>query len=224
LHESGKFHLVYRAQAQDNTSVFGYAESKDGIKFSRLLAPIYVPRADFEQKVTPGGNSGCEDPRITCIGDRIYMLYTAYDGQSPPRVALSYIKKDDFMNKEWKWSWPSIISPPSHMDKNAALFPGKINGRYAILHRSDSNIWLDYADDLEFAHDRVLGGEVLLDCRDELPAVEKVGTAAPPIKTDVGWLLIYHGVAKNDSRYYFLKAALLDLEDPLRVLGRCRYP
>ena len=110
------------------------------------------------------------------------------------------------------------------MDKNAALFPEEINGRYAILHRSDSNIWLDYTDDLEFANDRVLGGEVLLDCRDELPPVEKVGTAAPPIKTDAGWLLIYHGVAKSDSRYYFLKAALLDLEDPLRVLGRCRYP
>ena len=104
LHESGRFHLLYRAQAQDNTSVFGYAESWDGIKFSRLPVPVYVPRADFEQKVTAGGNSGCEDPRITRIGDRIYMLYTAYDGQNPPRVALSYINKDDFVNKEWKWS------------------------------------------------------------------------------------------------------------------------
>jgi beta-1,2-mannobiose phosphorylase / 1,2-beta-oligomannan phosphorylase len=224
VHEDGRFHLVYRAQAENNTSVLGYAESQDGQRFTRLPEPIYVPRADFEQKLTPGGNSGCEDPRLTRIGDRIYMLYTAYNGQDPPRVAITWIKQEDFINKEWKWAWPNVISPPSHMNKNAALFPDKIKGKYAILHRQDRNIWLDYLDNLEFTDARMLAGEVLLDYRQEGPLTEKVGTAAPPIRTDFGWLLIYHGVASNDHRYYYLKTALLDLEDPLKLIGRCHYP
>ncbi len=224
LHDNGKFHLVYRAQAEDNTSVLGYAESQDGHKFKRLSEPVYIPRADFEQKLTPGGNSGCEDPRLTRIGDRIYMLYTAYDGKDPPRVAITSIKREDFLNKDWNWDWPTVISPASHMDKNAALFPQKINNRFAVLHRSDRNIWLDYFDDLKFASERNLAGEVLLDYRNEGPLIEKIGTAAPPIRTDAGWLLIYHGVAQEGYRYYYLKAALLDLEDPFKVVGRCRHP
>ena len=98
VYEDGRFHIVYRAMSLDNTSVFGYASSQDGVHIDeRLITPIYVPRANFENKLR-SGNSGCEDPRITKIDDTFYMFYTAYDGYTP-RVAFTSIKVDDFLNK-----------------------------------------------------------------------------------------------------------------------------
>ena len=98
IYEGGKVHILYRAMSGDNTSVIGYASSPDGVDITERLAdPIYIPREDFEQKKMPGGNSGCEDPRITKIGDRIYMCYTAYDGMDPPRVAFTSIDVKDFL-------------------------------------------------------------------------------------------------------------------------------
>ena len=83
---------------EDNTSVIGYANSVDGLHISeRLGIPAYFPRENFEAKLVPGGNSGCEDPRITRIGDMIYMLYTAFDGNGPPRVASTSIESKDFL-------------------------------------------------------------------------------------------------------------------------------
>jgi predicted GH43/DUF377 family glycosyl hydrolase len=77
IYEDGKVHLIYRAMSHDNTSVFGYASSADGVHIDeRLSTPIYVPRESFEQKLRPG-NSGCEDPRITKLDNRFYMFYTA---------------------------------------------------------------------------------------------------------------------------------------------------
>ncbi len=69
-------HILYRALSNDNTSVIGYARSEDGITIKeRLLDPVYVPREDFEIKKIAGGNSGCEDPRLTKIGKVIYIGY-----------------------------------------------------------------------------------------------------------------------------------------------------
>jgi predicted GH43/DUF377 family glycosyl hydrolase len=84
-------YILYRAMGDDDTSVIGLAVTKNGVKITeRLPEPIYVPREDFEKKSHPG-NSGCEDPRITRIGDTIYMAYTAYDGVHSTRVALTQI-------------------------------------------------------------------------------------------------------------------------------------
>ncbi|MEK7175416.1 MAG: hypothetical protein AAB693_01260, partial [Patescibacteria group bacterium] len=99
IYLNDKVHIIYRAQAEDNTSVFGYAQSFNGISIDyRSSQPIYVARESFEKKLTPGGNSGVEDPRITKIGNKIYMLYTAFDGKNPPRIALTWIKEKDFLN------------------------------------------------------------------------------------------------------------------------------
>ena len=79
IYEGGKVHIVYRAMSEDSTSVLGYASSKDGFFIDeRRDEPIYVPRVEFEKK-SRIENSGCEDPKITRIGDRFYMCYTAYD-------------------------------------------------------------------------------------------------------------------------------------------------
>ena len=95
---------------------------------------IYTPCMDFEQKKIPGGK-GCEDPRVTKIGDRIYMCYTAYDGKDPPRVAFTSIAVSDFLAHQWKWVKPILISPPNMDDKDAALFFSEIDGQYVFLHR-----------------------------------------------------------------------------------------
>ncbi len=224
IYEGGKIHILYRAMSGDKTSVIGYASSPDGVDITeRLTDPIYIPRADFEQKKNPGGNSGCEDPRITKIDDRIYMCYTAYDGMSSPRVAFTSIGAKDFMKHQWKWSDPVLISPPNMDDKDAAVFPRKIDGKYIFLHRFNSEIWIDRVDDLEFKNGAYLGGEVLMRPRDTAWDSKRIGISAPPIETPYGWLLLYHGISKRTA-HYNVRAALLDLKDPSKILYRTHDP
>lgn len=226
IYEDGKVHLVYRAMSEDNTSVLGYACSKDGFSFDeRLDKPIYVPREDFEQKLVPGGNSGCEDPRLTRLGDTVYMCYTAFNGKDMPRVALTSIALNDFLSKNWKWAKPVLISRPHTMDKNAALFPRKIGGKYAVLHRVGTSIWLDFVDSLSFGEEKWLKGNVIMSPRQEQSPAEKIGISAPPIETKWGWLLLYHIVTKRDDRvHYCVSAALLDIDQPTRVIARRKTP
>lgn len=219
-----KVHLVYRAMSEDNTSVLGYATSQDGVHFDyRSSKPAYVPRESFEQKQVPGGNSGCEDPRLTKIGNKIYMLYTAFDGKNPPRVALTWILAKDFVKQKWTWAKPVLISPPDIDDKDACIFPEKIKGRYFIIHRSGDDIDSAFSPTLDFD-----GKTWLEEYRWILPRAgmwdsKKVGIAAPPIKTKKGWVLFYHGVSGEDG-FYRVGACLLDLEDPTKVIARLDKP
>jgi predicted GH43/DUF377 family glycosyl hydrolase len=226
LYEFGRVHLAYRAMSQDNTSVIGFASSADGYKFDdKLPEPIYVPREGFEAKLVPGGNSGCEDPRLTRIGDTIYLLYTAFNGKSEPRIALSYISVNDFVARCWNWSLPVLISLPNVPDKDAALFPKKIKDKFAVLHRLGVSIWLDFLDDLDFKGNRFLKGTIIMSPKDELPDTEKLGISGPPIETTEGWLLLYHCVSrKTQPMTYYVCAALLDLKDPTQVIARRKVP
>lgn len=217
-------HLLYRALSPDNTSVLGYASTNDGVTIKdRSATPAYQPREDFELKKVPGANSGCEDPRLTKIGKIIYMCYTAFDGAGLPRVAVTSISEKDFLNKNWCWEKPMVITPPGFDDKDACIFPEKINKKYFILHRVGGEICGDYLDTLDFSREtvdkciRVFG-----------PGVNswdsaKVGISAPPMKTKYGWLLLYHGISKNHNTYR-IGAALLDLKDPTVVLARTADP
>lgn len=218
-------HLLYRAMSHDDTSVIGYACTKDGVHIDeRLVDPVYVPRELFEKKYQLGVGSGCEDPRLTKIGDRIYMCYTAYDGVNPPRIALSSISVSDLEAKEWKWSKSVLISPPGVDDKDAAIFPKKINGKFVILHRIGLSIWIDFVSSLLFDGDSWLGGKILMEPRKGISDSRKIGICGPPIETSDGWLLLYHGVSKEDDRRYVIRAALLDLNDPTHVLARTKHP
>lgn len=216
-------HILYRAMGHDDTSVIGYATTKDGFTIDeRLNDPIYIPREDFEKKARPG-NSGCEDARLSKINDRIYMCYTAYNGVDPTRVALTSISEKDFYEKNWTWEKPILISPPGINDKNACVFPEKINNAYVFFHRIDPCIWIDYVKDITFRGNHWLSGEILLEPRTDKWDSEKVGISAPPIKTDKGWLLIYHGVSKKD-RMYRLGALLLHPNHPNHILSRLDEP
>lgn len=219
-----KVHLVYRAMSDDNTSVFGYATSKDGVRIDyRSSDPIYVPREPFEQKFQPGGNSGCEDPRLTKIGNKIYMLYTAFNGKDPPRVALTWILEKDFIDQKWDWARPVLITPPEIDDKDACIFPEKINDQYFIIHRSGDDIDSAFSPTLDFDGKTWIEEYRWIAPRKGMWDDEKVGIVSPPIKTKKGWILLYHGVSEKD-RCYRVGACLLDLEDPTRVIARLDKP
>ncbi|HTY39768.1 MAG TPA: hypothetical protein VMC43_01600, partial [Candidatus Paceibacterota bacterium] len=224
IYEGGRVHIVYRAMSEDNTSVFGYASSKDGLHVDeRLNRPVYIPRENFEQKLTPGGNSGCEDPRLVRIDDTIYMHYTAFDGRNPPRVALTSISADDFLKHRWRWQKPVLISPPGYDDKDACLFPKKLNEQYLTLHRLGGNICLDWSDNPVITETRWLEGVTLFGPRHNRWDDVKVGIAAPPIETSEGWLLLYHGVSSPKNTYK-LGATLLRFDNPTEIIARTDHP
>lgn len=217
-------HILYRTLADDNTSFIGYASSKDGININeRLLEPIYGPREDFESKKIAGGNSGCEDPRLTKIGKTIYMCYTAFDSIGPPRVAITSISEKNFLERNWNWEKPVLITPAGFDDKDTCIFPEKTRGQYFILHRVGNEICGDYFKSLDFKKETVRKCIRIIGARTNTWDDSKVGISAPPMKTKYGWLLLYHGVSKAHSTYR-VGAVLLDLKDPAIVIARTTDP
>jgi len=218
-------YILYRAVGKANTSVSGLARTKNGFDIDeRLPEPIYVPRAEFEQKHGgPTDNSGCEDARVVRIGDRLHITYTAYDSVSSPQVATSHIAVDDFLAHNWdKWSDPQIVSPVGIDDKDACIVPEKINGKYLVLHRIEGHVCADYVDDVDFRAGRMDRCIQIFGARPGMWDSRKVGIAGPPIKTDAGWILFYHGI--TDAGHYCLGAVLLDAKDPTHILGRTSQP
>ncbi len=215
----GSIHILYRAMGDDDTSVIGYAATQNGVKITeRLPEPIYVPREDFEMKSHPG-NSGCEDPRVTLIDGTIYMAYTAYDGVHSTRVALTTISSKDFLAKRWdKWTKPVLTTPDNVNDKDTCLMPEKIGGQYMLLHRIDPQLCADFLDTIDFKKNRLTRCIEIMGPRPGMWDSVKIGIAGPPIKTEQGWLLIYHGVSKTST--YRLGAVLLDLKNPTVIISR----
>lgn len=224
IYENGMFHIIYRAQSDDNTSVFGYATSKDGFHIDENVnTPIYTPRENFESKTKPSGNSGCEDPRITKIDDRFYLTYTAYDGTNPPRVAFSSISVSDFLSRNWNWDKPKLISPPGVDDKDACIIKRIRGDGYIAFHRLGDTIWMDFLRDLNFPERKYLTGGIIAQARKDKWDNTKIGIAGPPIETEYGWILIYHAVCGPEFAYK-IGAMLLDYNDPRYILGRTEDP
>jgi predicted GH43/DUF377 family glycosyl hydrolase len=222
IYLKNKIHILYRTLSDENTSFIGYATSKDGFNIlERLPDPIYSPREDFEMKKIQNGNSGCEDPRITQVGNNLYICYTAYDSIGPPRVAASSIKVTDFLKQQWNWTKPVLITPPGFDDKDTCIFPEKFKDGYFIIHRVGNEMCGDYLKSLDFENSnniikkciRIIGPRI--NAWDSL----KVGVSAQPIKTKYGWLLTYHGVSKSHSTYR-VGFLLLDLKDPTIIKAR----
>ncbi len=227
LQDDDQLHVVYRAQDNAGTSFMGLATfSAETLKLlNREPEPIYSPKETFEEKDFPNGNSGCEDPRLTLIGDRVYMLYTAYRGDSPPRVALTSILLNDFREKNWKsWVKAILISAPGDANKDACFFPEKIKGKFVTIHRIEPDIVFDFRNELDFdGQTKWLESQFIISPRKGSWEGIKIGANMPPLKTEDGWLLFYHGVGLQD-RNYRLGALLLDLQDPSKILGRSLDP
>ncbi|HUC01864.1 MAG TPA: hypothetical protein VMA75_03085 [Candidatus Paceibacterota bacterium] len=240
IYADHRVHLLYRAIGGDDTSVLGYASSGDGLSFAdRPFEPAYTPsstkatvpkeeQVPLEPAYFSGGgwNGGCEDPRLTLIEGRVYLTYTAFDGWGSIRIALSSIGLEDFLNKNWKWKKPALISPPGEIHKNWVIFPEKINGKFAILHSISPKILVDYFDSLDGFDDEAMVVKSSYNRVSNTGAWDTWirGAGPPPLKTKDGWLLFYHAMDMNDPDRYKLGVMLLDLNDPTKVRYRSQVP
>ncbi len=226
----GKVHFLYRAIGKDGISRFGYAASNDGFCIDeRLPYPVYehlLKQHSFNifSYISGGSFGGCEDPRIVQVSGEnvLYMTYTACD--EGLRVGLTSIKVDDFLNKNWEWSPPVLISPQGQIHKNWVIFPEKINGKYAILHSINPEISIAYLDNLEFSGSAYIKSYYSAELKNGSWDSWIRGVGAPPIKTKYGWLVFYHAMAANDFSKYKVGAMLLDLKDPTIILRRAKQP
>jgi predicted GH43/DUF377 family glycosyl hydrolase len=209
----GESILLMRVEDLRGISHLTVARSDDGRTGWRVDAePTLMPDPDHH----PEEVWGIEDPRITWLPEREEwaVAYTAFSRRGP---LVSLATTHDF--RQFHRLGPAM--PPE--DKDAALFPRRIDGRWALIHRptplaGPAHIWLAFSPDL-----RHWGDHTLL-----LPAREgawwdagKIGLGPPPLETPEGWLMLYHGVRSTASgSLYRAGLVLLDLEDPRRVLHR----
>lgn len=213
IYENDKFHLFYRASDNDFkldtkipeerhkfVSSIGYAKSDDGIHFERFPYPVIEGKGEQE-------SWGVEDPRITKIDDRYYILYTAFGGRNWDDIRITMMESKDLKKFENK---KVILDEPN---KDAALLPEKVDGKYFLFHRRLPHIWTAVSHDLQTWHDH----RIILKTREGKWDCQKIGIAGPPLKINDGWLLIYHGV--DNDNIYRLGAALLDADDPNKVIA-----
>ena len=218
IHYNGLFHMHYRAQGLDWVSRVGYAVSEDGLQWNRMRRPVFEP-------VDGSDSRGVEDPRVTELNGVFYMCYTAYGrdyfgegephpfhygGGITPMIACS----QNLIT--WERMGSFVVGEDN---KDHVLFPRKINGRYAALHRRWPNVWIAYSDDLftwpeEHMH-KMYGPRT-----DDPQAwdLRSVGSNGVPIETDAGWLLINHGY--NNDHIYQLGVCLVDLNEPTKIIAR----
>jgi predicted GH43/DUF377 family glycosyl hydrolase len=175
---------------------------------SRLSERVLFP-------TTPSQSNGIEDARFILFHNEdgtqtYYATYTAYDGKM---ILPQFIETRNFLHFKF-----ITLNGPAAQNKGMALFPRKINGRYAMLGRQDyENIYVMFSDHLHFWH------ESHLVLKPKFPwEFTQLGNCGSPIETEAGWLVLSHGV--GPMRKYCIGAFLLDGEDPTRVIGQLREP
>ena len=241
--DEGKVHLLYRAVGADGLSRIGYASSPDGRNFSdRSTYPVFAPVIGYDMPdpknasspktydpsiyTSGGGWGGSEDPRTVRIGNRVYMSYVAFEGWNSVRIALTSIGLDDLKKKRWKWKRTQFLSRADQVAKNWLIFPEKINGKFAIIHSIVPNVAIEYVDDLDnirkpISSPRPLGVQP---GRKNFWDNKIRGSGPPPIRTDCGWLLLYHAIDDREPMRYKVGAMILDVNDPTRILYRSPQP
>jgi predicted GH43/DUF377 family glycosyl hydrolase len=207
------YHLL-RVEGQQGYSVFALARSKDGLHFTVEDKPVMIPaRKDPFAKYE---TRGIEDPRITELEGIYYVMYTAYSKYGT-RIALA--KTEDFYHYERI----ALVSGPGN--KDGILFPEKINSEYVRFDRpigkGVGSMWVSYSKNLvDWGR-----SELLMTPRLGLWDSFRIGASVPPIKTEHGWLEIYHGVKKTVAgNIYRIGTVLTDLEQPHKVIARCSEP
>lgn len=164
---------------------------------------------------SPTESNGIEDARFVRFTDAgnsaiYYATYTAYDGRT---ILPQLLETRDFLNFK-----VCTLNGPAVQNKGMALFPRQVNGLYCMVSRQDNeNIRLMYSDDLHFWYE----SRILLRPTEPWELIQ-MGNCGSPIETPAGWLLLTHGVGA--MRKYCIGAALLDRDDPSRVIGRLKEP
>ncbi|UQR61171.1 glycoside hydrolase family 130 protein [Bradyrhizobium sp. C-145] len=179
---------------------------------------IFKPEEDLTERVifpvTESQSNGIEDARFVEFKDdnrkTYYATYTAYSGRA---IRSELIETSDFISFRL-----APLRGAAARNKGMALFPRKIGGKFAMIARQDNeNLYLIYSDDLYTWE----GGQAVL--KPEFPwEFVQIGNCGSPIELDEGWLLLTHGV--GPVRKYSIGAALLDKNDPAKVLARSPEP
>ena len=190
---------------------------------------VMLPQSDYEVRfaddsrlservlfpTTPAQSNGIEDARFVLFQNddgtkTYYATYTAYDGRN---ILPQFIETPDFLHFKF-----ITLHGPAVQNKGMALFPRKINGRYAMLSRQDKeNIYVMFSDHLHYWH----AAQLIVKPKFPWEFIQ-MGNCGSPIETEAGWLVISHGVGA--MRKYSIGAFLLDLHDPTKVIGRLREP
>ena len=242
--QDGLFTMIYRAAGDDADHVirFGLATSRDGIHFERASnQPLLGPSED-------GPDAGCiEDPRIVKLDGHYYITY-AYRAFKPRQYwkqpdNAAYSPDDsslpDLIGRNMTASGLLLsddlrtfrrlgrITRADVDDRDVILFPDKVGGRYAMLHRPMQWVGPDFGTDypaiwISFSDNLLDWNESTLLMRNEYEWERKIGGATPPIRTERGWFMLYHAV--DDNGIYRVGAAVLDPDDPLRVIARTPVP
>lgn len=254
VYQDGQYvHIFYRALDEKHISTIGYAKLKGPTEVvERWKKPYMVPRYKYERY-------GIEDPRIVKINKTFYMTYVVHDGINA-LTAYSYgedlfkLRRGGIISTQmtyekvgklfeysalkdkyyfYKSYYKDMVDSKVKLwDKDMFMFPEKIQGKFALLHRVLPDIQLVYFNNFsqlkqkEFWIDyfKKLSKYVVLEGQHGFES-RNIGGGAPPIKTKAGWIMIYHGVAPlNKGRVYHAGAALLDLKNPTKVIGRLPQP
>jgi len=218
IHHNGLFHMFYRAQGLDWVSRIGYAVSQDGVRWNRLRGPVLEPLNGSDSR-------GVEDPRVVELEGAFYMTYTAYGREfhgagEPTHVGggiLPMIARSRNLIT-WERLGPIVRGEDN---KDHVLFPRRIGGRYAALHRRRPQVWLATSDDLLTWREADMA-PVFGPRPDNGWDSQSVGSNGVPIETEHGWLLLYHGY--DEAHVYRFGVCLLDREEPSRVIRRPRDP
>lgn len=202
--------LLVRVEDMRGFSHLTIARSKDG-RSDWVIdeEPFLQPDPDIEEE-----QWGIEDPRIVWMEDReeYAITYVSFSAGGPT-VSLATTK--DFQSVERR----GALLPPEA--KDAALFPRMIDNRYVLIHRpivrGQAHIWMSFSPDLKHWGDH----RILLPVRPGWWDCSKVGLGPPPIETNDGWLVLYHGVRETArGSLYRLGLALLDLNEPWKIIRR----
>lgn len=253
IYQDGRtVHMFYRAVNHLNESCLGYARFLGPTKLvARDRVPFINRENIYEEK-------GIEDPRLVKIGETFYLTYVAFDGKNAITALatsqnlkqfekkgvispfITYDKAEDIFRKSTlkdqyaffeTFYKDKIAYDVLLWEKDIFLFPEKIKGKFALVHRILPEIQILYFKDfnqltLPFWRQylRHLSDYVLLEKKYWYES-RNIGGGAPPIKTKKGWLLIYHGVEEtNKKKIYHAGAALLDLKNPQKVIGHLKDP
>lgn len=207
----GKVYLLYRAEGEERrngpnswpVTRLGLAVSEDGYNIScRHPEPIFDKSSD-----NIWNKFGCEDPRISKIGDTYYIILTAMTDYGDHGGWLMYSTTKDF-----KTFTPLQRLMPELEQRTSGLLPGKLNNKYCLFHRPMPNMWMSYSDDLKSWKDM----QCIFQIKPGTWYENKLGIGPAPLETPYGWLLFWHG--KNNKAEYALGIMLLDKNDPAKII------
>jgi beta-1,2-mannosidase len=210
----GKIVMLYRAQDKGGTSRLGYAESTDGIQFTRRSEPVLSPDRDFEK------DGGVEDPRLVEFGDTYYLTYTGYNKRD---AQLCLATSKDLIH----WERQGVILPAYkgrwnvRWTKSGAIVPEKIQGKYWMYFLGttpDNHDQMGLAWSTDLLHWTDATDAPVLAVRAGMFDSRVAKPGPPPIVTPKGIVLIYNGA--DDKLVYRTGLAIFDRNDPRRLISR----